>query len=136
MKTVFAYLFILVILLIFYGASTNSLGFIGGFIKSIPYGDKYIHFTLIGMLAYVTNFLMGFRRFTLWNRKWLSGTTLIFTIMTIEECTQMFIPTRSFDLLDLSANYLGIFTATLIIILTKQQDVRYQTNNTEDSSVY
>ncbi|MFK7948818.1 MAG: VanZ family protein [Saprospiraceae bacterium] len=132
MKKIIAYLFIGMILLIFTGATTKSLGFIGQFVQSIPYGDKYIHFILIGTLAYVVNFLMGFRRFTLWNRKWLSGTTLIFIIMTIEEFSQMFISTRSFDLLDLSANYLGIFTATLIIILTNQKDIRTNVNNTAD----
>lgn len=132
MKKIIAYLFIALIILIFIGATTKSLGVIGQFVQSVPYGDKYIHFILIGTLAYVVNFLMGFRRFTLWNRKWLSGTTLIFTIMTIEEFSQMFVSTRSFDLLDLLANYLGIFTATLVIILTNQQDIRANANNTAD----
>lgn len=129
MKKIFAYLFIALILLIFIGASTQSLGFIGKFVQSIPYGDKLIHFILIGTLAYVVNFLMNFRRFSLWNRKWLLGTTLIFIIMTIEEFTQMFIPNRDFELLDLSANYLGIFTATLIIILQDRRKIDDKQSN-------
>lgn len=115
-KKQFAYLFILLIILIIIGATTQSLGFVGQYIKAIPYGDKLIHFMLIGSLAYVVNFLTHFRRFTFFNRKWLLGSTLIFIIMTIEEFSQIFISTRSFDLLDLSANYLGILTVSLIII--------------------
>lgn len=125
---IFSYVFITMILLIFYGATTKSLGWIADLVQSIPYGDKIIHFILIGTLAYVVNYLMGFRRFEFLNRKWLTGTTLIFAIMTIEEFSQMFVSTRSFDLLDLTANYLGIFTATFFIRMNKQ-DVRKQEAN-------
>lgn len=129
MKKIFAYLFIVMILLILIGATTNSLGFVGQFVHSIPYGDKLIHFILIGTLAYIVNYLMDFRRFTFLNRKFLLGTVLIFTIMTIEEFSQIFISTRIFDLLDLSANYLGIFTATLFIIFMNRQDIRTEKSN-------
>ena len=129
MKKIFAYLFIVMILLILIGATTNSLGFVGQFVHSIPYGDKLIHFILIGTLAYIVNYLMDFRRFTFLNRKFLLGTVLIFTIMTIEEFSQIFISTRIFDLLDLSANYLGIFTATLFIIFMNRQDIRTEKPN-------
>ena len=121
MQKSLAYLVILILIGISIGASTQSLGAVAPLVKSIPYGDKLIHFTLIGSLAYVVNFLLNFKRFTFLNKKWLLGTTVILIIMTLEEFSQKFLPNRDFELLDLTANSLGIFAATLVILIQQKQ---------------
>jgi polysaccharide biosynthesis protein VpsQ len=46
--------------------------------------------------------------------KILLGCTIVAVAMTVEECSQIWFPARTFDLIDLSANYLGITLAGLM----------------------
>ena len=43
------------------------------------------------------------------------GTIVIVTVVTLEELTQLWIPTRHFELMDLLADYLGIATAEIAL---------------------
>lgn len=76
--------------------------------KQIPHGDKISHFLLVGGLAFCTNFFLKEREIEVIGNKVLLGSFTIFILMTFEEFTQIFIPHRNFDLLDLASNYLGI----------------------------
>lgn len=118
MKT-FAYLFIVIVIFIILSATFQWGNPIMGLIRGFKYGDKFAHLILIGTLAYCVNYLLKFRTIKRFNRNLLVGTIGITIFITLEEFSQIWISTRTFDLIDLSANYLGIAIATLIIVKTK-----------------
>jgi len=101
-----AFAFFALILTIFI---TATLGWKSELLAKIPYSDKVMHFFLIGGFAFFMNLLLRNRKVS--TGKWaiLLGSTFVFVLMTIEEFSQMFVSTRSFDLLDLACNYAGIF---------------------------
>ena len=73
--------------------------------------DKVLHFVLVGGLAFLLNLSLqsvslgkvGAPRVLF---QW--GTLGLLALATVEELTQILLPNRSFDLLDLGCNYLGI----------------------------
>jgi polysaccharide biosynthesis protein VpsQ len=100
----------------------NDLGRIKSIINlinSLPFGDKLGHIIFIGTLAYLLNYALADRLIKIGNYKILLGCLIIAVTMTIEEFSQMWIPTRTFDLIDLSANYLGVSIAGWIRIRQK-----------------
>lgn len=92
-----------------YAANTKTPFFFIEFIKNIPYGDKIGHFCLIGSMCFLLNMALKVRKIGFMNFNFLLGNFIIFIIISLEEVTQIFIPSRTFDLLDLFFNYLGIF---------------------------
>ena len=76
--------------------------------KILPFEDKMGHFLLVGTLTFLINLLLSVRRIGLLGYKVLLGSFLMFTFFTIEEFSQIFISKRTFDLIDLTANYIGI----------------------------
>lgn len=77
--------------------------------KYLPLGDKMAHFLLLGGVSFVVNLLLNVKRIKIGDRVVLLGSLIVFILITIEEFSQQFIDRRNFDLLDLLANYLGIF---------------------------
>ncbi len=73
--------------------------------------DKAGHFLLIGTLAWALNHALRGRLVSLGFVRVQLGGMIIASVMTIEECSQMWIPGREFDLGDLAANYAGILVA-------------------------
>jgi VanZ family protein len=115
MKTL-AYLFIILVIFTMLSATFQWTNPIIELIKGFKYGDKFAHLILIGTLAYCVNYLLKFRIIKRFNQNLLVGTIAITIFITLEECSQIWISTRTFDLIDLSANYIGIGIATLIIV--------------------
>ncbi len=74
----------------------------------IPYGDKWGHFILMGLLAFFVNLFFKCEKLKIFKLSFLKGSVIILTIVTLEELSQIFIDSRSFDLLDLTFDYLGI----------------------------
>jgi VanZ family protein len=105
--------FALFLVYVIFCAITKQDVFFLRFIRSIPYGDKIGHVCLMGTMTFLLNLaLLAWRGARHSIRSCiLLGCGMVATIITLEECSQAFIPTRSFDLLDLSANYLGILLA-------------------------
>jgi len=102
-------LYILLILLIITLANQGDyLYFIKIFIDKIPYGDKLGHFLLMGLLAFFVNLLFKCAEFKVLKLSFLKGSVIVFFVITLEEFSQIFIETRSFDLGDLGSDYLGI----------------------------
>jgi len=123
---IIAVLFTAFILFIIFSANTGrSLAFFH--IKELPMGDKIAHASLIGMLAFILNLAMRGKSFWKWNREWLTVSFWLTIIITMEEFSQAFIPTRSFDLLDLAANYFGIAVASWLIITMKRRKILVNT---------
>ncbi|MEM8524019.1 MAG: VanZ family protein [Bacteroidota bacterium] len=97
-----------------------TLGWSSALLGKIPYGDKIMHFLLIGGFAFFMNLVLKNRKVSLGSWVVLLGSTAVFTLMTIEEFSQLFVATRNFELLDLACNYAGIF---VIGSLSKQVKV-------------
>lgn len=92
-----------------YAANTGTPFIFIKLIQQIPYGDKLGHFLLIGSMSLLLNLALQVRKIQISKFSFLLGSVILFTIITIEEFSQMFFPNRTFDLVDLFFNYLGIF---------------------------
>jgi VanZ family protein len=111
-------LFTLFIILIIVLADTGNLGIVG-FIYHIPYADKLGHFILYGILVLLIN-LSLFRSIPSHTRTrivFISGLTLAILI-GLEELSQQHFANRTFDLVDLSASYMGVIFFSWLSIKT------------------
>lgn len=79
-----------------------NMGF--ALVEHLPYGDKIMHALLYGVMAMLLNYGLGYRQI---GRLQL-GAVMVLSFAIIEECTQYYIPTRSFDLLDMLADLVGV----------------------------
>lgn len=75
----------------------------------IPDGDKLGHFLLFGSLSFLVNLLLRSAPTRLYGFTVMKGSTIIMSIVTLEECSQVFFKSRTFDLLDLTADAVGIW---------------------------
>lgn len=98
--------FIILLIGIVIGANTGFAGFRGFY--DVPGGDKLGHFLLIGTLAFLVNASLRARRIRLGPLHPLLGSLLVALVVTAEEFSQIFLVHRSFDLLDLTADFAGI----------------------------
>ena len=73
--------------------------------------DKAGHVFFTGLLAVLANEALRYRFFKFGKRRLLVGTLIVVVLISIEECLQQYLPTRSFDLVDLAADLLGILVA-------------------------
>ncbi|HJR81848.1 MAG TPA: VanZ family protein, partial [Anaerolineales bacterium] len=89
-------------------ANTGNLGVLR-IVYLIPYADKLGHFFLYGILVLLFNLTL-FRAIPSLSRNRIvlrSGLTLALLI-GIEELSQQYFSSRTFDLVDLGASYLGV----------------------------
>lgn len=77
-------------------------------IRGIPYGDKISHFLLMGLLALLVNLSFSCSRVKVFGIHFLKGSLIVTAIVTIEEFSQLFFKYRTFDLVDLFSDYMGI----------------------------
>ena len=89
-------------------ANLGNNGWFAAIQSVIPYADKVGHFVLIGAMALLLNLSLGARRIAIAGRYWLLGSVILFVVFTVEEMTQLGLAHRTFDLGDLSMDYLGI----------------------------
>lgn len=101
-----AFAFFALILTVFIAA---TMGWTSALLAKVPYGDKLMHFFLIGGFAFFMNLLLRNRKISVGKWAILLGSTLVFALMTVEEFSQLFVSTRTFELVDLACNYAGIF---------------------------
>jgi polysaccharide biosynthesis protein VpsQ len=95
------------------GNDLGRLRTIVNWVGSFPFGDKIGHLVFIGTLAFLLNYALEGRTIKIGRFKILLGCSIVAVVMTLEEISQIWIPWRTFDLVDLSANYLGIGLAGL-----------------------
>lgn len=94
-------------------ADTADHNFAFRLIGHIPHGDKLMHGLLYGVMALLLNYGLRFRtvKFNV-----QLGAIIVLTFATIEELSQYFIPSRTFDLGDLAADIIGITVFSLLRI--------------------
>ena len=80
----------------------------------IPFADKVGHFLLLGVASFVVNVALTCKNYKLFNYHFFYGSTILGILITLEEFSQMLIPFREFDVLDLASNYSGIWIFGLI----------------------
>ncbi|MCV9385937.1 VanZ family protein [Reichenbachiella ulvae] len=100
--------FFLFILWMVWSADTNHKNFIMDIGHSVPFGDKIGHFLLFGILALLMNTALKFRKTNLKYRTFHLGSLLVFAFAAIEECSQLAFQSRTFDLVDVLFDLLGI----------------------------
>lgn len=83
------------------------------FMYGIPYGDKLGHFFVMGLFSLVLNLSLSCRAFVVRGVRVLKGTLIVLCLVMLEETSQLFIRHRSFDMVDLLFDCLGIFTFDL-----------------------
>lgn len=77
-------------------------------VRSITNGDKFAHFLLFGALSFLVNLAAEGKCFVLGRWSVYRGTALVLLFAMLEEGSQYFLPTRTFDYFDLLADVLGI----------------------------
>lgn len=77
-------------------------------VGDIPYGDKVAHALLYGIMALLLNYGLRFKYFGTKFFQLQIGSMLVFLFAALEEISQYFILSRTFDLYDLLADVIGI----------------------------
>jgi VanZ family protein len=77
---------------------------------SVPFFDKIGHILLIGTLAFLLNRALAARTVA----GVQLGGLLVAAAMTLEECSQVWFPARSFDYADMAANLAGVACADIL----------------------
>lgn len=98
-----------VVTLIVWLADHRESQFIFSWIQALPGGDKLGHFLIVGGFACALNYALRCRTMSLGGKPVLFGSLIVLVLASVEETSQLFIPSRNFDLLDLAADVLGIW---------------------------
>lgn len=108
--------FIFFVSFIIYSANQGDDLIFFKILKQIPMGDKIGHTILVGSLTLLLNWSLQMRTFLVGRWLLLMGSCIVFGLTTIEEFSQIWITNRTFDLVDLACNYLGILIASLWMV--------------------
>lgn len=109
-----AFLFIAFLLVVVSIANRGEGGNWWAFLGRIPYGDKLGHVGLMGGLSFLCNLAFPPRRRDSYRRFIPTTSLVILVIVSAEELTQAFIPTRTCDLFDWLADVVGITAGQLL----------------------
>jgi hypothetical protein len=102
--------FFIFILFIIYLADSADHNFAFRLIGHIPYGDKIMHGILYGTMALFLNYGLNYRSF----KTLQMGGIIVLFFAILEEISQYWIPSRTFDLGDLLADFVGVVLFSLI----------------------
>ena len=87
-----------------------------GFLRKIPLGDKLGHLGLFGVLAVLANLATRAASYRWGGLRIAKGSFWVFAVAFVEECSQAFIPARSFDMVDLTADLLAVILASVVVL--------------------
>jgi glycopeptide antibiotics resistance protein len=90
-------------------ADSGSGQWLFGLATFLPAGDKLGHVILFGILSFLANLLARGQTWQLMGRPVLKWNVILMVVVTLEECSQLFFRFRSFDLLDLTSDAMGIW---------------------------
>lgn len=116
--------FLLFLLAVAYWADTGSMPAVLVALYRFPNGDRLGHFMIYFTLAFLLNLAWPVQRVRLNGLDLRTGSLLAGLAATLEELSQVFIHTRTFDFVDLGLGFLGVLCAdrlaTAIISLQKE----------------
>jgi len=103
-------LFALFIILVIVLADAGTLPRYLAPLYDFPNGDKAGHFILYGILAFLTDLAL-FRSLPSRRPVWVAVMTglVLASLIGLEEFSQQYFSSRTFDLIDLCSSYLGVF---------------------------
>ncbi len=90
-------------------------------VRATPYGDKIGHFFVSGLLALAAHFLC---RGKIWRVAKIPipiGPLFVLVALTLEEASQAYLPTRSFDVMDGLANAAGVIVFSLPLCFSRRE---------------
>ncbi len=99
---------------VIYLANTGQSSLFFQLVWAIPYGDKLGHLFLFGFLTLGLNVALKYKMFNLKQRGIYCGSTIVGIVVLLEELSQHFLPSRTFDLIDLGADIAGILMFSVI----------------------
>ncbi len=99
---------------VIYLANTGQSSIFFQLVRAIPYGDKLGHLFLFGFLTLGLNIALNYKTFNLKQRKIYYGSTIVGVSVLLEELSQYFLPSRTFDVIDLGADIAGILLFSVI----------------------
>jgi VanZ family protein len=117
--TLLAFAFIVVVI---YSANSGS-ELIRGLSGLMPYFDKLAHGVIFGSFTLLAILALRCRTIRIGPAKLYLGFICVAIFVVAEELSQIFIETRSFDLLDLLADFIGMLSAALLVSVIRR---RYQ----------
>jgi VanZ family protein len=100
--------------LVIYTADVGAGARYWGWLANVPMGDKFCHCAFMFTLSALANLALRCRAIRLGRQTLLVGTVIVTIVVVAEEFSQIWIPGRNFDLLDLSADLVGIACGALI----------------------
>ena len=95
-------------------ADTGQTVVLAEHVRHLPFGDKAGHFILYGILAFLVNLAMQNKEVRLLGRAVLLGSLIVVVFAIAEEFTQIFLAKRSFVLIDICCDLLGIGLASYL----------------------
>ncbi len=95
---------------IIFVADNANYNFALRWVGAIPYGDKIAHATLYGVMAMLLNYGFSYKK----TKGVQLGAIDVLTFAILEEFTQMYIPSRTFDLYDILADIVGVALLSLV----------------------
>ena len=105
-------IFFIFIMYVIHLANTDQPSIILDTVRAIPYGDKIFHALIFGFLSLGFNIMLQFRQY----KHIYIGTLGLSIFVVIEEFTQHFSSHRTFDLIDLLADAIGIALFTYLTL--------------------
>lgn len=94
-------------------------------LHGVPYADKWLHFTLLGSMAFCVNLSFPSARKRLPILPILRGSAILAVVATLDELSHTMLSTRTFTIGDLLANYAGILLfGRLALLWVSWQDQR------------
>ena len=113
-------LFAIFIILIIVFADRDQLGILKA-INQIPFGDKAGHFVLYGIMTLLLDLTFLQARPDLDPKLLVLRIGLIFAVLIgLEELSQQYFPSRTFDLVDLTFSYLGVIFFSWLALRIKR----------------
>ena len=106
--------FLVFIVWVVFLANTGGQSIWFQWVAQLPYGDKIGHAGLFGLLALLLNWVLRFARFSIKGVSFYFASVLVLSVVSLEELSQLFIASRTFDLADLAADVVGVVTASVV----------------------
>jgi hypothetical protein len=105
--------FFIFISFIIFLADTADHNFAFRLLGDIPYGDKIGHIVLYGAMAWFLNFGLKFKSYKIMGFNMQLGALIVLAFAIMEEGTQYYIPSRTFDLYDVLGDFIGVVLFSL-----------------------
>ena len=126
--TLLAICFSAFILWIIYLANTGGNSIFFDLVRSIPNGDKFGHAGLFGFLTLIIIIASKYRSFKLGKLNIYYGVIVVIPFIIGEELSQAFIASRTFDFVDIVADFIGVGIAIGFAFLAS----KYLTKSSSD----